>query len=315
VTEGEAQRFGRLTVLHPAPNAHAYTSAARAVYHATRIARSALSVTALWASEGVTGSISNHVAAAKSSASLPAAAGSERSSASSSRATAAVELRGGPAEAAAEPEAGAPSAPWSEHVSPLQGSTARPIAANAPADEVAASVKHAAAATVPLGSATAGLHGLDGSGAVDAAAGAGSASASAPAPPAAAASGAPEASAALQLYVQREGGADWAEISVGSGTTVAGLKEEIVRKLPSLQGKVLSSISLHAAQVDEDTGAVLRVEEAVLPSRKALAALPVLQSGASIVVKVAGAPTMPVPGESPLAATRLPALRHLQRRD
>ncbi len=104
--------------------------------------------------------------------------------------------------------------------------------------------------------------------------------------------------ALVQFYVQREGDPDWAELTVGSGATVAGLKEAIVKKL-QLQER-LSSIALHMADVDEDTGAVLRVEEAALPPRKTLAALPALQSGASIVVKVAGAPVMPVPGESPL---------------
>jgi hypothetical protein len=167
----------------------------------------------------------------------------------------------------------------------------RLITANTPADEAAASVEHAAAATVPLGSAIAELRGLDGSGVQMAAAGA--TGASAPAPPAAAASGAPAFSAALQLYVQREGGAAWAELSVREGTTVAGLTKEIMQQLPSLQGKDPDTISLHLAQLDEDSGAVLRVEEAALPSRKALAALPALQSGASIVVKVAGTLAFP----------------------
>ena len=206
-----AQRFGPLTVLHPAPNARARTPAARAVYHATGIARPALSVTARWASAGrgagaptlaVVAGEAKRVTREENSAPLPAAAGSQRSSASASRAAAAVELRGGPAEAAAEPEAGAPSSPLSAHVSPPHGAAARPRAAQAPADEVAASFQHAAAALVPLGSAAAGLRGVDFAGAPDAAAGAVSAGASAPTPPAAAASG------ALTLYVQREGGAD-----------------------------------------------------------------------------------------------------------
>jgi hypothetical protein len=111
--------------------------------------------------------------------------------------------------------------------------------------------------------------------------------ASAPAPPAAAASGAPAGSAALTLYVQREGYPRFMKL-LSTALDVDDLTEEVAQKL-----KVeapLSTVTLHVAQVDEDTGAVLRVEEAALPSRKALAALPALQCGASIVVKVAAAP-------------------------
>ncbi len=229
VTDDEAQRFGPLTVLHPAPNAHARTSAARAVYHATGIARPALSVTARWASAG----------------------------------------RG----------AGAPTS------TAIAGEAA--IAANALGDEVDAFLKHAAAATVPTSGAAAGLRGLDGSGAPAAAAGAASAGAAAPAPPAAAASGAPAGSAALQLYVQREGDPRFMKL-LSTALDVDDLTEEVAQKL-KLEAP-LSTVTLHVAQVDEDTGAVLRVEEAALPSRKALAALPALQCGASIVVKVAAAP-------------------------
>jgi len=248
-------------------------------------------VTARWASAGrgagaptstVVAGEAKRVAQEDNSAPLRAAAGSARRSTLTSRATAAAELQGGPAEAAAEREAGAPPAPLGAYVSPPQSGTARPIAAKALADEAAAAVKHAAAATVPLSRAAAELRGLDGSGAPAAAAGAGSAGARASAPPAAA------GSAALTLYVQRDGNPSWEEIAVDSGATVAGLTKEVVRVL-QLQGP-LSAISLHVAQVDEDTGAVHRVEEAALPSRKALAALPALQCGASIVVKVAAEP-------------------------
>ncbi len=298
-----AQRFGRLTVLHPTPNAHSHTPAARAVYHAAGIARPALSVTARWASAGrgagaptstpVAGE-AKRVTQEQNSAPLRAAAGSERSSTSTSRAAAAAELQGGPAEAAAEPEAGAPSSPLSAHVSPPHGAAARPSAAKAPADEVAASFKHAAAAMVPPGSAATELRGIAGSGAVDAAAGAGSAAASAPTPAAAAASG------ALTLYVQREGDPVWAEMTVNGSATVAGLTKQVMHEL-QLKGP-LSAVTLHVAQVDEDTDAVLRVEAAALPSRKALAALPALQSGASIVVKVAGTLAVPASAGGELTA-------------
>jgi hypothetical protein len=84
------------------------------------------------------------------------------------------------------------------------------------------------------------------------------------------------------------------------------LTEEVAQKL-----KVeapLSTVTLHLAQVDAGTGAVLRVEEAALPSRKALAALPALQSGASIVVKVAGMLAVPASaGGEPTAALASPA--------
>ena len=116
---------------------------------------------------------------------------------------------------------------------------------------------------------------------------------------------APTGSGALKLYVQRMGDPDFVKL-LSRAADVDDLRQEIVQKL-----KVeapLSTVTLHVAHVNEETGAVLRVEEAALPSRKALAALPALQSGASIVVKVAGTLAVPTSaGGEPTAALASPA--------
>jgi len=112
------------------------------------------------------------------------------------------------------------------------------------------------------------------------------------------------AGSARTLFVKREGGAAWAELSVVSDMTVARLTKEIALELKL--DAPMDSITLHVATVDETTGAVLHVAAAALPSRKALADIIELRAGASIVVKVAGGPSTPVPGPCSSALTRLP---------
>jgi hypothetical protein len=87
----------------------------------------------------------------------------------------------------------------------------------------------------------------------------------------------------LTVFVKREGDPDWAEVVLTSDATVSQLKKAIVAELPSLQGKDLSTLTLHVAR--DEAGKDLCD---ALDSRLTLAAAN-LQAGASIVVKVAGA--------------------------
>jgi hypothetical protein len=58
-------------------------------------------------------------------------------------------------------------------------------------------------------------------------------------------------SKARTFWVKKEGDASWAEVTVDSTMSVARLTEEIVRKLPSLQGKDLSTLILYMAMDTE----------------------------------------------------------------
>jgi len=95
-------------------------------------------------------------------------------------------------------------------------------------------------------------------------------------------------SAAITLWVKKEGDASWAEVTVDSTISVARMIEEIVRKLPSLQGKDLSTLTLHVAayKVGKDLGAAL-------DSRTTVAAAG-LEDGASIVITATGVATSAV---------------------
>jgi hypothetical protein len=83
-----------------------------------------------------------------------------------------------------------------------------------------------------------------------------------------------------KVFVKRQGGADWAEVTAHGGMSVAGLKKQIMKEFPSLRDKDPDFLTLHVAK--DNAGTDLG---AALDSRSTLADAGV-QSGASIVVKV-----------------------------
>jgi len=89
--------------------------------------------------------------------------------------------------------------------------------------------------------------------------------------------------AAVTLWVKKEGDASWAEVTGDSTVSVARMIEEIARKLPSLQGKDLSTLIVYVAKGKEG-----KAVGEPLDSRTTAAAAG-LQNGASLLIKVATA--------------------------
>jgi hypothetical protein len=88
--------------------------------------------------------------------------------------------------------------------------------------------------------------------------------------------------AAITLWVKKEGDASWAEVTVDSTMSVARMTKKIVKELPSLQGKDLSTLILNVAK-----GKAGKAVGEPLDSRTTVAAAG-LENGASIVIKAAG---------------------------
>jgi len=95
-------------------------------------------------------------------------------------------------------------------------------------------------------------------------------------------------SKARTFWVKKEGDASWAEVTVDSTMSVARVIEEIVRKLPSLRGKDLSTLTVYVAKDKEGKAAGPPLDSADSVEE----ALP--QAGEiRIVIKAAGAAAAP----------------------